>query len=72
MVNESVNAVNQFTGNQSSSLRTKTSKLAQRNKNIHYNNNSQSQANLIASISMNNCFTVIHQNIRGQVMKLAN
>ena len=65
MVNESIKATNQLTINHSSSLSTKTSKLAQRNKPTHSNNNPQSQDNFIALTSMNNCFTMLHQNIRG-------
>jgi len=65
MVNETINADNQLTVNSSSSPRTKTSKLIQRNKHIQCNNNSRSQANPISPITMNKRFTVFHQNIRG-------
>jgi len=65
MVKETINTDNQLTINSSSSPRTKTSKLMQRNEHIQYNNNSRSQANPISPNTMNKCFTVFHQNIRG-------
>ena len=65
MVTETINTENQLTVNPSSSPRTKTSKLVQRNKHTHYNNNSRSQDNTISPITTNEYFTVFHQNIRG-------
>ena len=65
MVTETINTENQLTVNPSSSPRTKTSKLVQRNKHTHYNNNSRSQDNTISPITTNEYFTMFHQNIRG-------
>jgi len=64
MVNESIDAINQSAINHSSLHRTKTNKRVRRNKHIHYNNKAQTQANFAAPNLMNNCFTVLHQNIR--------
>ena len=65
MVNETAKSGNQLIIKHSSSLRTKTSKLAQKNKHTYYNNNFQIQTNPTAPIVMENCFTVLHQNTRG-------
>jgi len=66
MVNETAKPGNQLIIKPSSPLRTKTSKLAQKkNKHTHYNNNFQTQTNPTAPTVRNNCFTVLHQNIRG-------
>jgi len=60
MVNETINTDNQLAINSSSSPRTKTNKLIQRNEHIQYNKNSRSQANPISPITRNKCFTVFH------------
>ena len=65
MVNESIDAINQSAINHSSLHRTKTNKRVRRNKHIHHNNNAQTEVNFTAPNLMNNCFTVLHQNIRG-------